>query len=272
MMRRNLKLLAAHRRIRNQLRLLVVLSTLSTATGCGDGGEPVGNGPQAGTFRGPTQTVANGTAQTFVTINEAGDPTSIGVIVSEGALSGLPATNIGTDLLLPVEAADTPFRGAALVWFPNGHPPPGLDVPHFDLHFFLIDQGRRNAIGPADPQFEQKGLQAPDAAFLPPDYLPAGGGGAVLPGFGRPWIDPTGPEFNGQPFTANFVYFFYEGRPVDLAIGVTTAFLQTKADFSSAIKLPAAFPEPGLYPVRYSVRFDATAGEYIVTLEGLTAR
>jgi hypothetical protein len=65
---------------------------------------------------------------------------------------------------------------------------------------------------------------------------------------------------------------FYEGRVVALNTLVSTAFLLTRADFSSAIKLPASFPEPGLYPVRYSVRFDATAGEYIIALEGLTPR
>lgn len=175
-------------------------------------------------------------------------------------------------LAFPAEAAATPFNFVALVFPPNGHPPPGVfDKPHFDFHFFLIDSQQRAAIGPSDPSFQAKGAQAPPAASIPPDYVPTQGG-VTIPGLGRPWSDPTAPEFQGEPFTASFVYFFFEGRVIHLGPIVTTAFLLTQPDFSAAVKLPAFFAEPGLYPTSYSVRFDATAGEYVIALEGLTAR
>jgi hypothetical protein len=53
---------------------------------------------------------------------------------------------------------------------------------------------------------------------------------------------------------------------------VTSAFLLTQPDFTQAIKLPASFAEPGLYPRSYSVSFDSAAAEYLISLDGLTAR
>lgn len=268
-MRRYLKLFAAHPGMRNQLRVLMVLSALVGTMACNDDeGGPVGSDTQ--TFRGPSQAIGNGTAQTFVTLDEEGEPASLGVILSETALSGLPAAPTELILALPAEAADTPFDFVTLNFNPNGHPPPGIyDREHFDFHFFLIDAQQRAAIGPADPNFQQKAAQAPPASSIPPDYVPDG---VAIPGHGMHWPDPTAPEFQGQPFTTAFIYGFYEGRVIHLEPMATTAFLLTQPNFSTAIKLPASFLEPGLYPTTYSVRFDAAAGEYVIALEGLTAR
>ena len=94
----------------------------------------------------------------------------------------------------------------------------------------------------------------------------------AIPGHGTHWTDPTSPEFNGQPFTATLVYGFYEGRVIHLEPMVTSDFLATQPDFTAAIKLPASFSEPGLYPGSYRVRFDSAAAEYVISLEGLTVR
>jgi hypothetical protein len=266
-MRRYLNVLAANRGMRNQLLVLMVLSALAGATGCDD--DPVG-GTQGGTFTGPSQTFGNGTTQAFVILDEQGDPTSLGAILSESVLSSLPTTSTVVILALPAEGVDTPFNFVRVNFGPAGHPPPGIyDKPHFDFHFFLITEQEVAAIGPSDPNFLQKGAQTPASELTPPDYV---ADPVAIPGHGTHWTDPTSPEFQGQPFTATFLYGFYEGRVIHLEPMATSAFLLTRPNFTAAIKLPTSFAEPGLYPTSYSVRFDATAGGYIIALEGLTAR
>jgi hypothetical protein len=219
---------------------------------------------------GPIQTFGSGTARTFVTLNPAGDPTAVGVLLSESVLSSLPETLTEVILPLPDEGADTPFNFVRVTFGPQGHPPPDIyDKPHFDFHFFLITEQEVAAIGPSDPEFQQKGAQTPPPDFTPPDYVPDP---MAIPGHGTHWSDPTSPEFQGQPFTATLIYGFYEGRVIHLEPMVTSAFLLTQPDFTAAIKLPASFAEPGLYPTNFKVTFDAPTGEYVISLDDLTSR
>jgi hypothetical protein len=154
--------------------------------------------------------------------------------------------------------AATPFNFVRLTFNPQGPPTPGIyDQPHFDVHFFLITEQEVAAVGPSDPDFEEKGAQAPPPEHTPPDYVPDP---VAIPGHCTHWSDPTSPEFNGQPFTATFIYGFYEGRAIHLEPMVTSAFLLTQPNFTQPIKLPASFAELSHYPTSYSVKFDAAAG------------
>jgi hypothetical protein len=248
------------------LLLLTAALTGTLALGCGDDDGP----SEGGTFTGPSEQFGSGTAQAFVTLDDEGSPTSLGITLSEEVLSSLPATDTEVILALPAEGASTPFNFARVNYVPGGHPPPGIyDEPHFDVHFFLITEGEVALISPLDPEFEEKGAQTPPLAQTPPDYV---ADPVTIPGHGNHWSDPTAPEFQGQPFTATFIYGFYEGRVIMLEPMVTTAFLLTQPDFTAPIKLPTSFAEPGLYPTSYGVRFDASAGDYVIALEDLTAR
>ena len=206
-------------------------------TGCGDDGGP----GAAGRFTGPSQPFGSGTAQAFVTLDEQGDPTALGAILSEDVLLSLPTTDEDvllslptTDteviLALPDEGTNTPFNFVRINFMPGGHPPPGIyDEPHFDFHFFLITEQELAAVGPSDPDFQEKGAQTPAPEFTPPDYEPDP---VSIPGHGNHWSDPTSPEFQGQPFTATLIYGFYEGRVIHLEPMVTSAFLLTQPDFT----------------------------------------
>lgn len=263
-MKRNLNVHATHWAMRNPLLVLMGLSAL--VTGCGDDGSP----GESGRFTGPSQAFGSGTAQAFVTLDDQGDPTALGAILSEDVLSSLPTTETEVILALPAEGTSTPFNFVRVSFVPAGHPPPGIyDTPHFDLHFFLITEQEVAAVGPSDPDFQEKGAQTPASELTPPDYEPDP---VSIPGHGNHWSDPTSPEFQGQPFTATFIYGFYEGRVIHLEPMVTSAFLLTQPDFTAAIKLPDSFAEPGLYPTSYSVRFDAADAEYVISLDGLTLR
>ena len=53
---------------------------------------------------------------------------------------------------------------------------------------------------------------------------------------------------------------------------IAKSFLDAKSTETRAIKLPARYSEPGHYPTRYTVAYDAAAKAYRVTLEGFVRR
>ncbi|MFL5578660.1 MAG: hypothetical protein ACJ79S_22120 [Gemmatimonadaceae bacterium] len=53
---------------------------------------------------------------------------------------------------------------------------------------------------------------------------------------------------------------------------VTTAYLETKPQFRAELPAPPRGRAAGYYPAGYSVRWDAAAREYRITLTGLTPR
>ena len=220
------------------------------------------------TTSGTARTLGNGTASTFVTTDASGTPTQIGIRVTRSALTNLPSTDTEIDLPLPATAGATAFQDVAIDWNPHGHPPPGIyDVPHFDFHFYMVDAATRATISPNDPN----ALATPPADQIPSGYVQLAP--QVVPDMGVHWFDPKSPEFNGQPFTATFIYGFNDGKMAFIEPMVTTAFLQTNPSFSKAIALPQTYPYSGkYYPTGYAVNYDGTTDSYDVVLTGLTMR
>jgi hypothetical protein len=222
----------------------------------------------AATFYGESTAVGNGTARTWVVLDDEGKPTSVGVTMSETALSGLSSDPMPVEyrLALPKEASATPFDNVTLDWNAMGHEPPGVyDAPHFDVHFYMINYEERLKITD-----EKKFEIAPPAEYLPADYQKAPGG---VPQMGAHWVDVTSPEFQGKPFTITFIYGSYDGTVHFWEPMVSLAFLQTKPDFNAEIKQPQAYPQRGYYyPLKYSVRYDTASQEYRIALDELTLR
>ena len=240
-------------------------------TSCSDTTNP----SDAGVFSGPAVQVGSGEARTVVTLDPAGNPVSMAVVLSEGALSNLPSTMPASEhlLALPAEAANTVFDHVTLDWNPHGHPPMGIfNLPHFDVHFYLTSVEERNAITPGDPDFAAKTALAPSAEFIPQEYISPDPAGLTVPRMGRHWIDPASPEFNGEPFITTFVYGSYNGEMNFLEPMVTRAFLETKPSFERSLKLPARYAVPGHYPTSYSVAYDASAKEYRITIGDFVRR
>ncbi|HSU96029.1 MAG TPA: DUF5602 domain-containing protein, partial [Gemmatimonadaceae bacterium] len=163
---------------------------------------------KAGTFYGPSQSFAQGTARAWVQTDAAGDPTALGIAMTEQALNGLPATVSGPSptalmvtLPLPAQAQGHGFDHAELGWNPLGHEPPQLyGVPHFDLHFYMVSSAEQNAILPSDPQYGAKAANYPSANLIPAGYVPPPGVAAsnAVPQMGLHWTDLKAPELNGQ--------------------------------------------------------------------------
>jgi hypothetical protein len=236
------------------------------AAGCSDS-----TGADERHLRGPEVAMSQGTARTEVTLNRNGDPVSMSVVLSEGALSGLPATARTEYVLpLPVEATGTRFDHAVVNWGPMGHPPEGVfDAPHFDVHFYMISVQQRDAITPADPQFEAKANRQPAPEFVPRNFT---GDPGAIPRMGTHWADRTTGAYQGQGFTHTMVYGFFDGSMVFIEPMITKAFLETRPNVEVDFAVPSKYPQAGSYPSRYAVRYDASRKEYRIELLGFASR
>ena len=227
-----------------------------------------------GTYTGEIQRVGNGVAYSWVTLNEKGKPSAIGVTMTETALTGLPQTPPegmhGFEYVLkpPIQAMRTPFDHIVLGWNPKGHEPDKIyDVPHFDFHFYTITQDARMKITAKGDDLLKVKKPLP-AEFVAPGYLYAPG--AEVPEMGAHWVDSASPEFHGQPFTKTFIYGSYNGKPNFWEPMITKAYLETQPNVTETIKLPSAYPKDAYYPTSYSVKYDPARKEYTIALEGLS--
>lgn len=218
--------------------------------------------------------VGDGTARTMVVENAAGKPTSIAVLLSEKALQGLPQDHgqghqaVIHELPMPTGGPRTGYDHATVDWNPKGHMPEGVySLPHFDVHFYMVDRVRRDAITfkGADAAEASK---APAAELVPAGYVVPPEG--AVEKMGLHGLDPSGPEFRGKPFTATFIYGYYRGETVFLEPMVAKAFLETKPDVTMAVRMPQSYSRPGYYPARYRVAYDPQTQSYVVAMSGLT--
>ena len=75
----------------------------------------------------------------------------MGITLSEKALEKLPDNIEQYVLDIPDQAGSDFYTHALVDWNPEGHEPPGIyDLPHFDVHFYIIPNEDRLAIGPND--------------------------------------------------------------------------------------------------------------------------
>jgi hypothetical protein len=220
--------------------------------------------------------MGQGQARAFVTIDAAGRPAAIGITLAETALAGLPSEPPrGADgweyvLRLPAEAASAGYNHIGIDWDPKGHLPAGVyDKPHFDFHFYLIGEDVRNAITAVGADLD-RAHKLPPEGFMPAGYIMPPG--TEVPRMGAHAVNPGADEFNRKPFLKTFIYGFYDGRMVFVEPMVTKAFLDAKQSSTSPITLPKAYSRPAYYPIQYSVKYDATRGEYTIALEGLVSR
>lgn len=259
----------------------------------------------SGDLHGPEVAVGDGTARTFVELGSRGEPRTIGIALTEAALTGL-ATRMNTTsrcfdkngdgavahgeclgdyqstLALPAGAADLglPIRWATVNWNPEGHPapaPPVWSAPHFDFHFFIAERALIEGIRPGacgefidcdDFTRASKPLPAPQA---PEAYIDVG---AAVAAMGNHLVDARDPELADPTlgFTRTFIYGTYDGKLIFLEPMVSHAFLSSRPQQCTPLRVPTAYATAGYYPTSYCVRHDAASATYRVTLEGLVYR
>jgi hypothetical protein len=221
------------------------------------------------TFTLESKALGDGIVYSWVTLDAEGNPSAIGVNFTTFAISGLPEEVAEYTLPLPEEASATAFNHIELDWNPEGHEPQGIyDSPHFDVHFYMIGQEERDRITATEEDMANLSKE-PEPEYIPEGYVATPGG---IPRMGAHWIDPTAPEFNGQPFEETFIYGFYDGEMVFFEPMVTIDFLKTKPELTKPLKLPESYPTEAYYPTSYSIRYDKKMEVYTVALEGMILR
>jgi hypothetical protein len=231
---------------------------------------------EAGVYEGPLTPLGQGSARSFVALDADGRPATIGIRLSEAALTGLPAedpvNSHGWEYLLqlPPESANIGYDHIGVDWNPHGHIPPGVyDKPHFDFHFYLIDIDARNKITAVGDDLN-RAHKAPSVEFMPSGYiLPPG---TEVPKMGAHAIDPNADEFAKKSFTKTFIYGFYDGAMIFLEPMITKAYLESKPDDLVQVAVPKQYPAHGYYPTQYVVKYDQAHGEYLISLTGLVRR
>ena len=243
---------------------------------------------------GASQVLGQGTARSYVTLDNAGRPSSLGVAISETAMSSLPQTPMPgmpsaamLSLSLPADAVITGFDHVMLDWNPAGHEPAHVyTLPHFDFHFYQITPAERDLLVPTNPEFGTKSGIFPSAEYVPTGYLPASTlantppAASAVPLMGMHWLDTTSPELqpppNGKTFASTFIYGSYNGRFTFLEPMITKAFIETAKDKPQGISFPVAVPtkvaKTGMYPNAYSISYNASAKEYRISIDGLVTK
>ena len=248
--------------------------------------------------------LGDGHATSFAELQDGGAPRAIGIMLSASALASLPtessdyhhcvdrdgdgaiaqATECAEthEFVIPLPDAvsrrdDIPFKWALLNWNRHGHVPPGVyDLPHFDVHFYMIPIADVFAIrdGTCGPEFVdcaafEVARQPLPAELMHPDYRDVE---AVVPAMGNHLIDLSGPEFNGQPFTRSWIFGAYGGRVIFYEEMVTLDYLLSQPNECSAFKAPPAVATSGYYPTQRCVRYDPASDAYLVSMEGFVQR
>ncbi|CAN5869939.1 DUF5602 domain-containing protein [soil metagenome] len=219
------------------------------------------------TYYGPAVPVGGGIARVRAEVSRSGESISLGVVLSEKAVTNLPHEMASYELTIPKQAGPVPFDHVSLDWNPHGHEPDNIYThPHFDLHFYSLSKEERATIGFNDPLAEL----LPEPRYLPAAYIPLPGS---IPMMGKHWIDPASPELHGQHFTQTFIWGTYNRKVAFLEPMITLDYLLSKQNKSFDLQQPEAYQQAGkYYPTRYSIGYEESRKQYTVDLLGLTRR
>lgn len=243
---------------------VALAATSLMLVGCSDEGttpEP----SKAGTFKGTPTTVGNGTVTGWVVLNDAGNPTQVGLTVTESALTGLDeSAPMEYVVNLPAQASTTLFDHVSFDYLPSGHEPSGIyDRGHFDVHFYMVSSSRRDDIAP--------GTQDPE----PSDYIAADYQGVpymAIPRMGVHYVDTKSHEFMGETFDRTLIYGYDKGVMTFIEPMITLEYLRTKPTASMPIRVPNMVKRSGYYPTKYSVAYNETSKEYTIVLQDMVKR
>lgn len=251
-------------------KLILTAATALVALGAGSAVA----GGKAAVYEGKPVKIGQGAAQTVVRTGADGAVSAIGVVFTESMLDGLPVAAPGASphfpyvLSMPTKGPKTVIDHVMIDWESMGHPPPQVyDVPHFDFHFYVVSREEVSKVRFNGPDDSAAPEQQPPAELMPAGYiLPPG---TAVPRMGVHAINPASPEFQKQPFTATFIYGYYEKRLTFVEPMASLEFLKSKPSFAAPVPRPAKYSKSGAYPSRYRIGYDDAKKVYEVMLEEL---
>jgi len=226
-------------------------------------------------------TVGDGTVTAYTEYGDRG-LSAIGLRFDAGALDGLPSES--TEYAVELPDGDTrPFDFVGLDYNPHGHEPAGLyGFPHFDFHFYMIDQATVEQIPGGTPTYDIPGESMPTDTYttadLPQDPTPR----MVVPAMGEHLISvpqslPIDPGSDGWSV---FIWGAYDpngdgvGELTFMEPMITTSFLRDLVRSGTAdivattpLPMPSRFATAGSYPTTYVVRYHRADETFTVSLE-----
>ncbi|MFD4467840.1 DUF5602 domain-containing protein [Rhodococcus sp. NPDC058505] len=228
---------------------------------------------------GPTVTIGDGSAHSYVTVGGDGTPTATGIRMTAAALDGLTsAADVPMQvfrLALPQDAPETVFDHLTVDWNPHGHEPAGVFTkPHFDMHFYMIDSAAVGEITPMRLDFIPRASNVPPARYMPAGYAPAPGPAVLntVPDMGMHWFDSTDRIGPGFDFQQVLIAGSWDGAYTFMEPMMTRDWMLTRQSVEQQIRQPEAYAKSGYYPTTYSARFDESSNEYVVEFGGMVLR
>jgi len=202
-------------------------------------------------FRGDSVALGDGMVYSWIQVDGIGVTEAIGITMTESVLSNLPSAPGEFSLNLPIVASDSLFTHVLFDWNPQGHEPPGVyNLPHFDVHFYIVSVAEREAIVAGYDTFTVQNQ------FIPPDYVSLSNPPFAIPKMGTHWIDTLSAEWQGGIFTRTLVYGYYRGSMYFVEPMITVAHLQTHPIEILEVKQPEAYQKEGYYPTNYNIEYD----------------
>ncbi|MDQ3901114.1 MAG: DUF5602 domain-containing protein [Actinomycetota bacterium] len=255
--------------------ILAACVALTSLAACGNG-----QSNKSGTFYGPPQSIGSGTAKAYVTLDNAGNPTEVGIRMSAASLDGLPQEDAVPPHMLildfPRQASATPFNHVMLNWNSHGHEPVELfGRPHFDMHFYMIDPAAVAQIDPTKPDFATRAAHLPDQKYVPQDYVTPPGSPTenTVPAMGLHWLDSKAGFVPGKyDFKQTVINGSWDGTYTFIEPMMTREWMLTKQAVQEKIAQPQAYQKNAYFPTTYSVHYDDQEKEYAISLGGMTMR
>jgi len=228
----------------------------------------------SGLFIGETAIMGNGAVHSWAFLDAKGNPSKIGVTFSETALQGLPTDVKGPmgpefNVKFPEQVEKTFFTHVGIDWNPKGHPPLVYGVPHFDFHFYTIEESERSEITLKGANLA-KCQRKPAPKIMPTGYVNVPK--TEVPYMGTHWVSMASPEFHGATFDKTLIYGSYDGHLAFVEPMITMAYLESKPSFRGALPKTAAVAKSGFYPTEYGIVYNETRHEYSIELSGFVWR
>ncbi|WP_324719929.1 DUF5602 domain-containing protein [Salinimicrobium sp. HB62] len=219
-------------------------------------------GSKMNTFYGPAEPFNGGVVRAVVTMTRDGVPVDIGVRISEKVLEDLPEHHEIVTLDLPNKMKGLAFDHVDLDWNPHGHEPFFYELPHSDVHFYMIPEEEKWKI----TEIEKAAL-FPDPEYLPESYFTADPV-EMVPNMGVHWLDFNAPElpFNEGEFTHTMIYGTYDNRVIFMEPMITLDYLLGADGTEFDIPQPQKFERSGYYPTTYKMYYNAKSKEYVITM------
>lgn len=231
-------------------------------------------------FKGPQVALGNGKVRSWISFDRSGNPYEIGIEMTSKAFDDLSITHHKKDatehetIVVPLHLKaqeSTPFNHIGLNWNPQGHDPEGVfDVPHFDIHFYMISVEEQMAIPAWSADTDAAFNLRPPVGYMPADYDTPPGAATAEAQMGKHWLPINLGDY--LPFSKIMIYGSYDGQLIFVEPMVTLEYLLSNEDISIDYSQPEYFEKSGNYPTKYNIYHDAVTGNTYITLSGFVAR